>query len=437
MYKLWAAVFMLTYVLVGQARSQNHWRVINQSNRGCQTICFTTPDIGWSTQVFSAPPPNDFGLYQTTDGGITWNGVPRFQGVFVPYESFFNERRGLVTATLWQAVTTDGGTTWMTADLPETTLVTKASYLDSTTLIGISSVFVNEDSMAREINRSTDGGLTWRNLYNDRSPVYLGEKPAVAPNGTILISGTLRQIWRSTDSGNNWQVIDASPWLAGTIVPADSGVFFQGTRTLGSSRSEICRSLDDGITWQSVWIDTTGDGRYLGPEVMAFTDRRHGWVGWDHGLMTQTSDGGETWEAYSLPGSVEGVFDMSFLDSTLGWAIDPGVGSPTLVYRWSTADSTDSRRQNLAYASNLRVVSIYPNPFNSEATIAISVPTTEHVTATVYDLLGHPLDVLTDRLLVGGIYQLNWKGSHYASGIYFLRISGQGTTVTSKLQLIK
>jgi photosystem II stability/assembly factor-like uncharacterized protein len=430
--------FFLTLLLLcaSAASAQNQWQLINQSNSRCATINFVTTQIGWSSSIYAQAPPNNFGLYKTIDGGENWNGVLSWMNVYVPYIAFFNERRGFASAGSWASLTSDGDT-WNSFALPETTEVERSVYLDSTTLIGISNRMISGDSLERQINKSTDGGQTWQNLYRDHHVWMLGPKLARSQGGTLLVPGDAHEMLRSTDRGNTWQTVDTSPWFAGTPAAADSGLFFQGTVTMGLHHAEICRSVDDGLTWTNVWTDTTQDGHFLGPDDIKFADRLHGWVAWYHGWMSQTSDGGETWQSYQLPHSIEGVSEMSFIDSTLGWAIDPGVGSPTLVYRWSTMAGVQNEWTSTTIASDLRITSVYPNPFNSQTTISFTVPKTEHVTVTVYDLLGHPAGILTSRLLVSGSYQLNWEGSNYASGVYFLRVCDGEHVATSKLHLIR
>ncbi|MBU1983443.1 T9SS type A sorting domain-containing protein, partial [bacterium] len=135
-----------------------------------------------------------------------------------------------------------------------------------------------------------------------------------------------------------------------------------------------------------------------------------------------------------------GISSMSFWDSTLGWGIDPGFGTPevpTLVYRWSLSTNVRERWQRLGMANDLHILNVYPNPFNVRTNISFFVPNRGPIKATISDMLGRSVDVLVDDAFVSGIHQLTWEGVHHASGVYFLKVSDGSQSVTSKLYLLK
>lgn len=86
----------------------------------------------------------------------------------------------------------------------------------------------------------------------------------------------------------------------------------------------------------------------------------------------------------------------------------------------------------------------YPNPFNPTTTINYQLPTANHVTLKVYDVLGREVATLVDENKTAGSYQATFDGSRFASGVYFYRIevedpvSGTGTfTAVKKFVLMK
>ena len=420
-------------VLMGTAAwGQNHWEVISRtSNIQAFDLDFVSPLVGWSC-TYSLP----YDLFKTTDGGYTWTG--RNLGLRGVNLSFYNERCGFYADGNHAAVTFDGGETWTVYTQPAGIGVEGVAYLDSLTLIGTSNRIWSEDSTRRQIARSTDGGLTWTSLFSEIC-TYAFAVPSVSPSGTILIAGgEANEVWRSTDRGDSWQVIgtDVST-LFSVVAAADSGVFFLTVFGASAGPPAIARSMDDGFTWEVVWTGDSSLPRPFWLMDVQFSDSLHGWVCGDDGLMVQTSDGGDTWTSYYMPESAWGITTMSFLDSTLGWAVDPGVGSPTLVYRWSRANSVSNGWQTSSSARRVEILSIYPNPFNFATTIQLNVSQRARVVAEVYDILGRSVGVVTDRVMAPGIYQLNWKGSNHASGTYLVRVSASADAVVYPLRLVR
>ena len=425
--------YLLIFALLigGTAYAQNHWEIIYQSSavHGYDLV-FVNPSIGWSCTYLQ---PYD--LYKTTNGGYTWAG--RNLGLRGCCIAFYDELRGVYSDGGHTAITFDGGETWTIYTQPADMGVEGVVFLDSLTLIGTSNRIWGVDSTRRQIARSTDGGITWESLFAEVCLHSFG-KPVFTLNGTILITGgSANEVWRSIDYGDSWQVIRTDvPTIFSAIAATDSTVYFRTVFGAFSGPPAIARSTDDGFTWQEVWAGDSALPRPFWLWDIIFTDPLHGWVCGDGGLMVQTTDGGDTWTSYYLTGSAYGIAAMSFMDSTLGWGIDPEL-SQTILYRWSTVNNMSGAWQSSSVANQLRILNIYPNPFNSATTFRFNVSRKDRVVVEVYDILGHSVGVITDRVFTPGIYQLNWKGADYASGVYFLSVTDGYQTVTSKLHLVK
>jgi hypothetical protein len=85
----------------------------------------------------------------------------------------------------------------------------------------------------------------------------------------------------------------------------------------------------------------------------------------------------------------------------------------------------------------------HPNPFNPSTTIAYEVPQQAHITLVVYNLLGHEVMRLVDRVQAPGRYRAVWNGrnSHdagVASGVYVYRLtSSTGYSDAKRVVLVK
>jgi hypothetical protein len=83
----------------------------------------------------------------------------------------------------------------------------------------------------------------------------------------------------------------------------------------------------------------------------------------------------------------------------------------------------------------------YPNPFNPETTIKYSIPKTEHVKLTVFNILGENVATLVNKKQAAGDYSVKFNafsGIHkLPSGVYFYKLQSGNFTKTRKLILLK
>ncbi|MBD3258877.1 T9SS type A sorting domain-containing protein, partial [candidate division GN15 bacterium] len=79
----------------------------------------------------------------------------------------------------------------------------------------------------------------------------------------------------------------------------------------------------------------------------------------------------------------------------------------------------------------------YPNPFNPSTQISFALPVASRVRLTVYNVLGQVVTTLIDQDLPAGDYETTWHAERNASGVYFYRLTTDGTTLTRKMLLLK
>ncbi len=83
-----------------------------------------------------------------------------------------------------------------------------------------------------------------------------------------------------------------------------------------------------------------------------------------------------------------------------------------------------------------------PNPFNPMTAIRFHLPNDGPVLLTIHDVAGHKVAILANRTFTAGEHTVRWDGrdlygSNVASGIYLLRMNGQGVEETAKLTLVR
>lgn len=79
----------------------------------------------------------------------------------------------------------------------------------------------------------------------------------------------------------------------------------------------------------------------------------------------------------------------------------------------------------------------YPNPFNPTTSIKYSVPSSEHVSLKVFDILGREIAVLVNEQKSAGIYTISFDAAELSSGVYFYRLNSGNNIQIKKMLLVK
>jgi hypothetical protein len=113
-----------------------------------------------------------------------------------------------------------------------------------------------------------------------------------------------------------------------------------------------------------------------------------------------------------------------------------GSGDSSMV----TGIDDDQLRADLPRALELH--QNFPNPFNPQTTIAVSLPQTTYVNLSIYDARGRLVRTLIDEQKLAGEHALIWngrdgRGGTVASGVYFVRLTVAGQARTQKIVLLR
>ena len=140
---------------------------------------------------------------------------------------------------------------------------------------------------------------------------------------------------------------------------------------------------------------------------------------------------------YFTDGKVWGIAPM--IETPLDdWAIDQTTRG-VLVYNGS---ATAVERHDLAKVDEFQLFDNYPNPFNPTTSIMFSLPTSSHISLSVYNMLGQKVRTLVDEKLSAGSHTVSWNGQNemgqpVSSGIYLYRIEGSFGVKTKKMTFMK
>ena len=79
----------------------------------------------------------------------------------------------------------------------------------------------------------------------------------------------------------------------------------------------------------------------------------------------------------------------------------------------------------------------YPNPFNPQVMIPITLVREAHIQLRIYDIYGRLVISVADDVFPAGKKLFSWDGSQYPSGVYIVRCQAGRVMQTDKILLLK
>jgi hypothetical protein len=119
---------------------------------------------------------------------------------------------------------------------------------------------------------------------------------------------------------------------------------------------------------------------------------------------------------------------------------------PTNIVVTDHADDTwidpTSDGDEMIPVTRLTLAQNYPNPFNPTTNISFSVPEASMVSVKIYNIKGQLVRNLHDEYTSAGTHTIQWHGDNdsgraIGSGIYFIRVTDQSSSVIRKAVLLK
>jgi len=78
----------------------------------------------------------------------------------------------------------------------------------------------------------------------------------------------------------------------------------------------------------------------------------------------------------------------------------------------------------------------YPNPFNAETMITMTLPERSKLKVEVYNLQGSLIDLIYDGWKEAGTAEFRFHAADYATGIYFCRVAAEGLTGGGRFEMV-
>jgi hypothetical protein len=279
--------------------------------------------------------------------------------------------------------------------------------------------------------RSVDNGETFQNIGSNkfRNPCDLITQ--FGHPGSILLADAAypaidsSYILKSTDGGFNWQLkykvgINEIPALSNTVFEPNTFYF---------TADKLYRSTDSGNSWnivtaqfQPLWaIDVCRED----PTAIIF--------GKYSGIGYHTTNSGSSYMTINNPSSTvvysaviypQRDYAIAMFHNSLyrlTWFYDVSVGIKTVEKE----------------VIDFNLFQNFPNPFNSSTKISFTLDRSTNVVLELYDIRGVKVQTVLSEFYRPGFQEINVNFSDLNSGVYFYTLKANGQKQVRKLMLIK
>ncbi len=241
---------------------------------------------------------------------------------------------------LWK--TTNGGTLWTTNTDLLTNLGSSDLLIDPTNT-NIMYLATGDrdggDTYSFGVLKSTDSGVTWNATglsFNQSQAVRVSDLYMHPQNSSIIIASTRSGIYRTTNAGVNWQMVQNGTFNEVVQKPGNPNVLYTSTIT---SAARIYRSTNNGVSWSlinSAGLPSNGVRRI----EIAVTDNDSNYV---YALMGASNNG-----FYGLYRSIDGGSNWTQRSNSpnlMGWSTTGNDNGGQAWYDLALAvDPTDKNR---------------------------------------------------------------------------------------------
>lgn len=421
--------------------------IIQPANTTSNLFCcsFINSQTGWAG--------GDSGkIFHTTNGGNNWLNI--YTQVYDRFESmvFLNNNIGIAGGYDGKMYrTTNGGYNW-TSEWISTMRILDIFFINQTT--GWCTGRYNSGS----VFRTTNSGSQWFVMSQNTPGTSIW---FINENTGLLTDYTT--IYRTTNGGWGWYQV-----FSNTYSYSFQDLFFINSQTgyASGSNMEIAKTTNAGLNWSLICFDTSSYDIKIFYKIH-FIDEMLGYgvgqgvipgpVTYYFPIFYKTTNGGVNWTTVSVPyNNADSFEDICIVDGQTGYA----VGYIGLILKSTNAGYVPVINKNSNIPSGFKLYQNYPNPFNAKTKIKFQAPLSPPeggksrelgISLIIYDILGREVASLIPPLRGGqeglqpGLYEVEFDGSNFASGVYFYRLivgdpsssSGQAYIESKKMLMVK
>ena len=441
--------FLFTLVINSTVlMSQGMW-VQTQSapeGAGITDMLITEPGTILVTTASYNYPAGYGGVRRSTDDGNTWiNVLNGYTGRTLAAGS-----NGVYFASFWNYPSNEGlyvsvndGQTWANR------YYLAASNNNIFTILPTNNNMTIFLGTRTGVLRSTDGGISFPQSNNGIPPNSWVRDLDISQQG-IIAAGTTNGAFISTNNGSSWQqVTGISP--GDTIVkvsfiqfPADDidEVLEMGTQSGRIYKADSFSGFFEALTTY-IFNDDPEISGLLGQLVSTFLVSTYPNSEKGGGIF-QSNDGGHFFNGVNggLPDNpkVSTIAENQIYRDRLEQVeiycgLFENSQNGAKVFKRSFTIGVHQISSDIP--TGFALMQNYPNPFNPSTKLRFSIPAFANVRITIFNAVGSEIDILLNKKLNAGIYEVDWNASEFSSGVYFYRIKVNEFTETRKMVLLK
>lgn len=322
---------------------------------------------------------------------------------------------------------------------------------------------------------NTDGILQWGEQYNgagnkndvaygiacsDENSVYVAGYTTAgndtANTSTLIIkyskNGVLK--WAKTyESGNQ----GSSDKAFGIIVDSENRIYITGQTGTQSDGLDYL-TIRYGHSGTEQWVakyNGPGHGNDVANSISTLTNGEVVVTGASLGMNNNFDFATVTINKNS--GEIQNISRYSMTANSNDIALDVATSTDNHIYVTGFSElSTDFQGNDFSYLTTIsldvnsdpdgiktnvpnkfELFQNYPNPFNPSTNIKFHIPDKMMVNLVVYDIMGRVVDVLVSQNLEAGTYNITYKNTNLASGIYFYQLTAGEYKDVKKMTFVK
>ncbi len=259
-------------------------------------------------------------LFQTTNAGITWTGISKFNGLARAMH-FINPFTGWVGNGIQMLRTINGGAAWQNASTTFPSGIRSIFFIDPITGFATAS---------NKIFKSSDSGLNWLLVDSPSGGDFNDLLFLNSQTGFAVGAGSNSIIRKTTNAGETW-----STKLTGNLTGTLSSIYFINTVTgfaagggYDNPPPAIFKTTDEGETWSQIPITAA-----YHINSISFSANTGIVVGYG-GKIGLSTDQGSSWTFTESILQQNLTFEpLSFINENTGWLSCAGYTGQSPMYR--------------------------------------------------------------------------------------------------------
>ncbi|MFO7526580.1 MAG: T9SS type A sorting domain-containing protein [Ignavibacteriaceae bacterium] len=303
--------------------------------------------------------------------------------------------------------------------------------------------FISSDTT---LFRTTDSGENWEAIADTLGSFirtyFYDESLGFLIYYEYIGAGNFTYVYKTTDLGNTWILSNecASLEYCGfgkiKIINSTNAIMSRGIVNVVPT-DNLIKTTDGGNSWNSF----PSPNFAFGSTDYEFLSIEHGWITTISKLIVRTTNMGSNWDTLQTPLTLDDVIkNFEFFNPNISY----GISSNHIFFTndgWVTYSIVDSIVTNVDTQQSLPTQFIlyqnYPNPFNPATVISYQLSVSGNVTLIVYDLLGRETSTLIDEYKPAGRYEVEFNATGLSSGVYYYKLIYGDKIETKKMILLR